>query len=148
VKRLTPKQEKFVHGLVSGMSQREAYLCAYSASRMKPETVDKRASELFAKGEVAGRYDELMAEIASRVMWDRERATRDLLEVREIALSQIRQTKKHKVHFDEHSKRDLADLPKAAVQLVISSTAELNKMFGIYDKGDASDGRVVIVDDV
>lgn len=57
------KKEKFVQGIVSGMSQRKAYLAAYpSAEKWKKETVDKRASELFQDGEVLGRYRELLEE--------------------------------------------------------------------------------------
>ena len=57
---LTPKQEKYVHNLVKGMSQREAYKKSYNASKMKDETIDKRASELFKNREIKGRYEELI----------------------------------------------------------------------------------------
>lgn len=56
---LTQKQEKYVQGLIAGMSQREAYRAAYDAQGMKDSTIDKRASELMQHGEVAGRYEEL-----------------------------------------------------------------------------------------
>ena len=37
---LTPKQEKFVQGIVSGkLSQREAYKQAYNTSRMKDKSI-------------------------------------------------------------------------------------------------------------
>jgi hypothetical protein len=146
--RLTPKMEKFVNALVSGVSQREAYRAAYSCERSSDRTVDNKASKLFARDDIRARYDSLVAEVADRVLWDRERAARELLEVRDIALAHVRKTTKHKAKIDANGKRDIADLPKAAAQLVIASTAELNKMFGIYDKADADDGKVVIVDDV
>lgn len=57
---LTNKQERFVQELVKGKSQREAYKIAYDAENMKASTIDKRASELFKRGEIKGRYDELM----------------------------------------------------------------------------------------
>ena len=38
---LTPKQEKFVRNLVSGMSQREAYRNSYNVKKMKPTSMDK-----------------------------------------------------------------------------------------------------------
>jgi hypothetical protein len=148
-KRLTPKQERFVQALVSGASQREAYRAAYSCEKSSDKTVDNKACATLARGEVRARYDELMAELASRVLWDRERAARDLLEVREIALRHIRETKDDKKNFDDKGKRDIADLPKAAVQAVLTSTAELNRMFGIYDKpGAEGDAVPVIVDDI
>lgn len=146
--RLTPKQEKFVNALVSGMSQREAYMSAYNAQRMKPDTIDKRACELLKNGKIAGRFDQLTAEAAEAAGWTRERAIRDLLEVRDIALGHIRQTRELKAHFDEHSKRDLADLPPNAVKLVVSSTAELNKLCNLYDGAGGDGGKVVIVDNI
>jgi hypothetical protein len=149
VRRLTAKQEKFVLALVSGASQREAYAAAYRCQRMKPESIDSCACRLLANVKVASRYDELMAELASRTLWDRERATRELLEVREIALEHVRATKGHAANFTDKGSRELADLPKAAIQIVIASTAELNKMFGIYEKAGEDAGCVpVIIDDI
>ena len=60
---LTPKREAYVQNLIKGMTQREAYKSAFNASRMKDSTIDKRASELFADGEVKGRFDELQAAV-------------------------------------------------------------------------------------
>ena len=58
---LTPKQEKYVLNLVNGMSQRQAYLAAYPKSKKwKDKTIDNKASELFNKKEVLGRYHELL----------------------------------------------------------------------------------------
>jgi phage terminase small subunit len=59
---LTPKQEKFAQGVASGMSQADAYRHAYNAEKMKPETIQKRASELMSKGEISGRVRELQEE--------------------------------------------------------------------------------------
>ena len=57
---LTPKQEKFVQNLIKGMSQREAYINSYNASKMKDATIDNKASILFKKGEIRARYGELV----------------------------------------------------------------------------------------
>ena len=57
---LTPKREKYVQNLVSGMSQREAYKNAYNASKMKNETIDNNAYNLFKNSEVRARYEELI----------------------------------------------------------------------------------------
>lgn len=56
---LTDKQERFVHELIKGKSQREAYKAAYNCDRMKDETVDVKASELFKVGKVTVRYNEI-----------------------------------------------------------------------------------------
>ena len=45
--------DKLTKGVASGMS------LAYNAENMKPETIQKRASELIGKGEIAGRVRDL-----------------------------------------------------------------------------------------
>lgn len=75
---LTPKREKFVQNLISGMSQREAYRNAYDASRMKDATIDRRASELAQNGEIRARLTELQAEFTERALYTREQAVKDL----------------------------------------------------------------------
>ena len=58
---LTPKQEQYVQGLVSGLSQRKAYRKAFpNSKKWKDVTVDNRASELFKNSEVLVRYNELI----------------------------------------------------------------------------------------
>ena len=57
----------YVQGLVKGESQRVAYRNAFPNSvKWKDTTVDNRASELFHKSEVMGRYNELQAEATSK----------------------------------------------------------------------------------
>ncbi|MHB1323977.1 MAG: terminase small subunit [Coriobacteriia bacterium] len=147
MRALTPKQERFVQELVRGCSQREAYREAYDCEKSSDRTVDKKASLLYVRADIRGRYDELQAEAAKLVVWDRAKAAQDLIEVRQIALEHIRQTRGHKVNTTDKGSRELADLPKASIQLVISSTAELNRMFSVYDSGD-DDGKVAVIDDV
>jgi phage terminase small subunit len=64
---LTNKQEQFVQGLVSGLTQRKAYEKAYDTSKMNAKTIDKRASELFNKREVKGRYEELNQKVIAKM---------------------------------------------------------------------------------
>lgn len=75
---LTPKREKFVQNLISGMSQREAYKNAYDASRMKISTVDHRASELAHNIEIKARLAELQEEFKERALYTRQQAVEDL----------------------------------------------------------------------
>lgn len=75
---LTPKREKFVQNLISGMSQREAYKDAYDTERMKQSTIDKKASNLVKLPEIAQRIAELKEEFAERALYTREQAVEDL----------------------------------------------------------------------
>lgn len=57
---LTPKQEKFIQNIVSGMSQRQAYKDAYNAENMEDKTIDEAASRLFNDSKINARYQELI----------------------------------------------------------------------------------------
>lgn len=57
---LTAKQEKFVQGLISGLSQRKAYRTAFPNSvKWKDETVDAKACSLLKTDKIMARYNEL-----------------------------------------------------------------------------------------
>ena len=73
--RLTPKQELFVQGIISGLSQRQAYRKAYpSAKKWRDNVVDNKASELLKNGEVLVRYRELLKQFSNMSLWAREQA--------------------------------------------------------------------------
>jgi hypothetical protein len=75
VDRLTPKQELFVQGIISGLSQRQAYRQAFSTSKKwKDSTVDVKASELLQNGKVLVRYRELLKQFSNMSLWSREQA--------------------------------------------------------------------------
>ena len=76
---LTTKQEIFVQRLLEGNTQAEAYRFAYNCENMKDETIDKRASELFSKGEIRGRYQELLNEYKEQAKWNRSKAEEKLM---------------------------------------------------------------------
>lgn len=64
--RLTAKQEKFVHGLLKGKSQREAYRAAYDAEKMSDAAVDVAACNLLKNHKVALRYDTLHTKVVAK----------------------------------------------------------------------------------
>ena len=71
--KLTPKQELFVQGIISGLSQRQAYRQAYpSAKKWRDNVVDNKASELLKNGEVLVRYRELLKQFSNMSLWSRE----------------------------------------------------------------------------
>lgn len=72
--KLTPKQEMFVQGIVSGLSQRQAYRQAYKADKMNDKTVDNQAYKLFKNPEITTRYRELLKEFSNMALWSREQA--------------------------------------------------------------------------
>ena len=73
--KLTPKRELFVQGIISGLSQRQAYRQAYpSAKKWRDNVVDNKASELLKNGEVLVRYRELLKQFSNMSLWSREQA--------------------------------------------------------------------------
>lgn len=145
--RLTTKQELFVQRLVAGSSQREAYRAAYGCVGWQDSSVDCAASKLMAVAKVSQRYEERVAELASRVLWDRERAVNTLLEAQAIAIEKVKQSAKSYVDPLDGKRKKPKDVPKDAAKLVMDSTAELNKLFGIYDAG-SGEGKVTVIIDV
>lgn len=56
---LTAKQEKFVQGIIEGMSQADAYRSAYPNQKMSDKTVWESASKLIKNPKVSARLAEL-----------------------------------------------------------------------------------------
>lgn len=82
---LTPKQEAFCQAVVSGLSQADAYRKAYDARNMKPPTVQKRASELMANGEVKGRVQALRKPVVTKLQYGLEQAMTEAHDAYEVA---------------------------------------------------------------
>ena len=57
--KLTPKQEKFCRLYIELGDASEAYRQSYHCSKMKPETINVKASELLKNGKIAVRVQEL-----------------------------------------------------------------------------------------
>ncbi len=73
--KLTPKQEKFVLGLIEGKSQRKAYIDAgYSTKGKSNNYIDSRAFELSKNSAILDRYEELRQEAAEQSKWTRQKA--------------------------------------------------------------------------
>ena len=87
---LTPKQEKFIQGLVSGkLNQREAYKQAYSCKKMSDKSIDEEASKLFNNPKISTRYNQLIAEYSKEAIYKRLNAEEDLIWVKEEARNSI-----------------------------------------------------------
>lgn len=71
---LTAKQERFAQSIADGKTQADAYRAAYSAGKMKPETIYAMASKLAADQKVAIRVESLKATLESKALWTRERS--------------------------------------------------------------------------
>lgn len=88
--KLTPKQEKFVLGLVEGKSQRKAYIDAgYSTQNKSDNYIDSRAYELSKTGAITDSLEELLSEIAEESKWTRIKAFEEYEWLKNVAKSEM-----------------------------------------------------------
>ncbi|WP_396180188.1 hypothetical protein [Flavobacterium sp.] len=92
--KLTAKEEKFCLEVATGVdefdkpiSYAEAYRRAYNAGKMKPDTVDVKASQMMAKDKIAVRVRNLRDNIAKKAAITVESLLVELEEARQAALS-------------------------------------------------------------
>ena len=72
---LTPKQEKYVQGVLKGLSQRQAYIEAYpNAKKWKEDHIDSQASKTLKIPKIFQRYQELQKQTEDEaIMSSKER---------------------------------------------------------------------------
>lgn len=75
---LTPKQEKYVQGLFTGLSQRDSYKEAFDTSRMNDNTIDVKACQLANTDKIRVRLKELQDELKERNMVTVEKVLNEL----------------------------------------------------------------------
>lgn len=120
VSKLTAKQEKYVQGLVAGLSQREAYRKAYPNSvKWKDSAVDSNASTLFKNAKVLQSYNKLMGEHKRKALWTREESVNKLKWLIDKSIDSIDS-------IDEGYVR------QGTSGALMSAIQELNKLEGVY----------------
>lgn len=121
---LTPKQERFIQNIVSGMTQRQAYKEAYNAENMKDETIDTEACLLFNDQKVSKRYRELMDKLQDEaIMSAKER----MVWLTEVINGNIKDTVYYNVNGANTPIEKTAD-----ISTKIKAVDTLNKMSGEY----------------
>lgn len=119
--KLTPKQERFIQNVVSGMTQRQAYKEAYDSENMQDETIDKEACLLFNNPKIAERYRELVNKLEDEaIMTAKERM---------IWLSDV---VKGKIKHTSYGGNGEAYENEAYISDKLKAVDTLNKMSGEY----------------
>lgn len=121
MKKLTVKQEKFCQAYVKLGDKSAAYREAYSTSQMKPETINRKAFELYNVGKITARIENLQEEIAER---------------NRLSIDDLVQSLSYMVKFDisdlydqSGSLRNIHDIPKNA-RLMIEQLDTLEEKGG------------------
>ena len=121
--KLTPKQERFIQNIVSGMTQRQAYKEAFQVD-YDDNAIDVNACKLFNETKVQLRYKELLEEIKdAAIMTATERMIWLSEVVKGIQLEECKYFEDGETHIYEKS----ADL-----NTKIKALDTLNKMSGEY----------------
>ena len=150
--KLTAKQETFVQNVVSGMSQRKAYISAgYSTANKTDNYLDVEASKLFNNPKVCLRYNELMAEHKEKALWTREKAVNELLFILEYSREDMKKNgleasnkgafidavrelnKLEQVYKEPESTRANTELTKAKTQLIKGAEHDTSLMQVLLD---------------
>lgn len=117
---LSPKQERFVHGLVMGLSQRKAFIDAgYSTKYKSVKNIDCEASRLFNKPKVYARYQELMNEHAKKALWTRDDAVKTLKWLINKSIDSV-------------NKNDKGYIRQATSNAILGAVKELNELELLY----------------
>lgn len=104
IKKLTEKEELYCRQYIELLNQRQAYMASRNTDRMKPNTVDRRASELHKKPHIEARISELMAERQERLEINADYVLRRLVEIDEMDVADIIQ--------DDGSMKPISQWPK------------------------------------
>jgi phage terminase small subunit len=125
---LTPKQEKFCQGVVSGKSHSDAYRAAYDAEGMKDESIHRKACELMDNVKVTARIDELRERVVQKVVVDAAYVLNRLHEIDSMDVADILD---EKLNF-----KPLTEWPKIWRQYI--SGVDIAEMF----EGQGDDRRI------
>lgn len=132
------KEEKFCLEVATGVdefqkpiSQAEAYRRAFNASRMKPATIDVKASELMSRDKIKVRVAALRAKVEEKCVVDAAYVRNRLYEIDQMDVLDI--------HNDDGSIKPIREWPKIWRQYL--SAIEVSEV--MQNSGD--DGQVVAV---
>lgn len=95
---LTPKQEKFCQGIVSGLNQSDAYRQAYNCDGMGDPTINNNAYVLMQDNDIAMRIEKLRLPIAERIGMGLESYLKDLIAMRDDAKADVDHNPAIKAH--------------------------------------------------
>jgi len=132
---LTIKQKKFILKYFECGNASEAYRYAYSAAKMKDETINNKAYQLVNKDEIRARLKELQAKAEEESKWSVEKIIKAHTRIFEIAIGDVASS-----HIVTEGTRDgisntievkMRDTNLASAK---SALVEIGKILGYYEK--------------
>lgn len=143
MRELTTKQEKFVSGLIKGLSQREAYKQAgYSYKNMTDKTIDERACVLFKKDKVKTRFNGINDKVVKKA---EKKTIASAIEVMEYMTNVLRGKETNTViTSNEMGEREFLEI-KAEIKDRNKAAEMLAKRYGIDKPKDDTEKEELIV---
>lgn len=124
VANLTTKQQKFVDGLVAGLSQRQAFIQAgYSTKGKSDNYIDVEANRLRNNPKVSLSFSKMMNEHKNKALWTREEAVNTLKWLVNQAVVSIKD-------------QDEGYVRQGTSSAIISAIQELNKLEMLLPEDD------------
>lgn len=144
-KGLTPKQEKFCREFIKCGNASEAYRKAYNAENMKPETINRKASELLDNGKITARVQELDKE-------KKNEAIADAQEIQETLTRLLRGQEQEECvaveSIGDYQSRATIIKKQVTPKDRIKAGETLAKMRGYFDITIKLDNKPIIKDDI
>lgn len=132
---LTPKQEKFVDGIMQGKTQRQAYYEAYPRSKnWKDYAVDVAACNLMHNNKVLLRLKELGYKDKTVVEWTRKRALETINRVIELSSEDMERINDAYNRERQEQEAELVRLATLMTMEDIDKTAVATKMRKVNDR--------------
>jgi phage terminase small subunit len=137
---LTPKQEKFVQGIIDGLSQADAYRSAYSTDKMTDKTVWEKASRLMADDKVKARVKEIRDQMMKPSIMSAQERLEYLTRV-------IKGEEPEKyIRFDKDEK--IEDEMPVSIRTRLNAIDIMNKMQGEYVQKVEADVKINKLEDL
>ena len=126
---LTPKQEKFCQQYVKTGNKSEAY----RSSRMKPETINRKAVELFENGNISARVEELKNNLEKENLYTLKKSVE-----RDVALIERYESALDVLENDKSTEQEITIAERLikyiGVQGYNSAQERLSKQHGFFEK--------------
>ena len=111
----------------------EAYRIAYDAENMKPETINKRASELFDNGGIRGRVQDLKSKVEKKQLYTLEQSIK-----RDLKLIKRYEDALNVLEWEEATTKDIEVAERTIKYISISgynsAQDRIAKQSGFYEK--------------
>ena len=137
--KLTVKQENFCNYYIESGNASDAYRRAYSCDKMKPESINRKATDMLCKVTIAARIKELQAEQKAKSDITKERVLAELAGIAFTSIADMHNTWIERADFEK-----LTPQQKSSIKSI--STKILKKNIGTAEEPEIVDVEYVKIE--